>query len=148
MEGVRHPQESETGNNKPIQSQSFSSTPECPICCKYTEFSSFFLESKGSGFYHVSSPSLCCRGQTCICMCVCVSSLARVSVLGPVISLVLNPLPEFPQKLRQLQNARCACPVIMDTPMPPGEDPRESLRCCYPGRLQKTWLLEVKTVRS
>lgn len=48
------------------------------------------------------------------------------SVVGPLISLVLSPLPEFPRKLRQSKNKRHAC-LVMGTPSG-GEDCEELKR--------------------
>lgn len=52
---------------------------------------------------------------------VCVSSLTRDDVVDPLVSLVLSPLPEFPQKLRLSHNPSRAC-AMTNTPWPPGKD--------------------------
>lgn len=79
---------------------------------------------------------------------VCVSSLFGGSVVGPMIPLTPSPLPEFPQKLRQPKNARCAC-LVTNTRFPHhGRTSEGPWVAATPVLPEKTWLLEVKIVKS
>ena len=96
----------------------------------------------------MNSPFHLLLGAEVVYTRVCVSSLARGSVVGPMIPLVLSPLPEFPQKLRQQKNARCAR-LVMNTPFPHHERTSEGpWGAATPVLSEKTWLLEGKIVKS